>query len=240
MREPDFTAYMAPAEAAPVQAANDTLAYPEVHVLQFTGSGGEYFTIWIVNILLTIATCGIYSAWATAQRRRYFARNTVLAGAVFDDDSAPLAILRGRLLAAILIAACLFALVNAPATGLAIALLLAAAAPFALAAALGYRVEHTWYRGQRLRLQASSWDLLRGYLARRTVSPPCYPGLSLNSSLPTSAFLRLLALNAVLTLLSGGLYLPFGTVRAWRFRLAHLSVTTSGSFEHVAVRRNAP
>ncbi len=32
---------------------------------QFTGSGKEYFGIWIVNILLTIVTLGIYSAWAT-------------------------------------------------------------------------------------------------------------------------------------------------------------------------------
>ena len=38
--------------------------------LRFTGSGGEYFKIWIVNLLLTIATLGIYSAWAKVRKAR--------------------------------------------------------------------------------------------------------------------------------------------------------------------------
>ncbi len=29
----------------------------------FRGSASEYFGIWIVNVLLTIVTIGIYSAW---------------------------------------------------------------------------------------------------------------------------------------------------------------------------------
>ncbi|MBC8010186.1 MAG: DUF898 family protein, partial [Burkholderiales bacterium] len=32
--------------------------------LKFTGAAGEYFRIWIVNIVLTIVTFGIYAAWA--------------------------------------------------------------------------------------------------------------------------------------------------------------------------------
>jgi hypothetical protein len=36
--------------------------------LHFTGSGAEYFGIWIVNLLLTILTLGIYSAWAKVRR----------------------------------------------------------------------------------------------------------------------------------------------------------------------------
>ena len=30
--------------------------------IRFTGSGSEYFGIWIVNLLLTVVTVGIYSA----------------------------------------------------------------------------------------------------------------------------------------------------------------------------------
>ena len=52
--------------------------------LTFTGSGGEYFKIWIVNLLLTIVTLGIYSAWAKVRRNEYFYRHTRLAGAGFD------------------------------------------------------------------------------------------------------------------------------------------------------------
>ena len=36
----------------------------------FTGSGGEYFRIWIVNVALTVLTFGIYGAWAKVRTRR--------------------------------------------------------------------------------------------------------------------------------------------------------------------------
>ncbi|MBW1865812.1 MAG: DUF898 family protein [Deltaproteobacteria bacterium] len=31
---------------------------------EFSGSGSEYFKIWLVNIILSVITIGIYSAWA--------------------------------------------------------------------------------------------------------------------------------------------------------------------------------
>lgn len=45
---------------------------------QFRGTAKEYFKIWIVNVLLSIVTFGIYSAWAAVRTRRYFYGNTVL------------------------------------------------------------------------------------------------------------------------------------------------------------------
>ena len=65
---------------------------------EFTGRGGEYFRIWIVNILLTLITLGIYSAWATVRKRRYFHGNTLLAGAEFEYLATPMMILKGRLI----------------------------------------------------------------------------------------------------------------------------------------------
>lgn len=44
--------------------------------LSFEGKGFEYFKIWIVNILLTIITIGIYYPWAKVRNRRYFHANT--------------------------------------------------------------------------------------------------------------------------------------------------------------------
>ena len=32
--------------------------------ISFIGTGAQYFGIWIVNLLLSILTLGIYSAWA--------------------------------------------------------------------------------------------------------------------------------------------------------------------------------
>ena len=37
---------------------------PENLSLVFTGSGSEYFRIWIVNLLLMFVTLGIYFPWA--------------------------------------------------------------------------------------------------------------------------------------------------------------------------------
>ena len=73
------------------------------HRLRFTGSGSEYFRIWIVNLLLSILTLGIYSAWAKVRREQYFHRNTVLDGSGFDYHGDPKAILKGRIVAVVLV-----------------------------------------------------------------------------------------------------------------------------------------
>ena len=59
---------------------------------QFTGSGFEYFKIWIVNLCLTVITLGIYSAWAKVRRNRYFYGNTQLAGDAFEYLANPISI----------------------------------------------------------------------------------------------------------------------------------------------------
>ena len=41
---------------------NENLPFPVWADFQFEGSATEYFKIWIVNVLLTIVTLGIYSA----------------------------------------------------------------------------------------------------------------------------------------------------------------------------------
>jgi uncharacterized membrane protein YjgN (DUF898 family) len=66
--------------------------------LGFTGQAGEYFSIWIVNVCLSIVTLGIYSAWAKVRRKRYFYGNTLLNDAAFEYLADPKAILKGRLI----------------------------------------------------------------------------------------------------------------------------------------------
>ncbi|WP_456296645.1 YjgN family protein [Vibrio sp. AK197] len=70
-----------------------------INPLIFKGQGGAFFGIWIVNILLSIVTLGIYSAWAKVRTKRYFYGNTQLAGDVFEYHAKPLQILKGRLVA---------------------------------------------------------------------------------------------------------------------------------------------
>ena len=76
---------------------------PQCERLSFTGRGGEYFRIWVVNLLLTIITLGIYSAWAKVRRTRYFYNNTNIAGNSFEYHGNPIAILKGRIIAVVLI-----------------------------------------------------------------------------------------------------------------------------------------
>lgn len=68
----------------------------------FTGKAGEYFGIWIVNLLLSIVTLGIYSAWAKVRRKKYFYNNTLIDGVGFDYHANPIAILKGRVIAFVL------------------------------------------------------------------------------------------------------------------------------------------
>ena len=70
--------------------------------VSFTGTGAEYFKIWIVNLALTIVTLGVYSAWAKVRRLQYFYRHTRLAGAGFDYHGDPIAILKGRIVGLVL------------------------------------------------------------------------------------------------------------------------------------------
>lgn len=70
-------------------------------VFKFNGDGSEYFKIWIVNVLLSIVTLGIYSAWATVRNNRYFYSNLYLDGNNFKYLAEPLAILKGRAIALI-------------------------------------------------------------------------------------------------------------------------------------------
>ena len=117
------------------------------HGLTFSGSGAEYFRIWIVNLLLTVATLGIYSAWAKTRRLQYFYRNTQLAGAGFDFRGDPKAILRGRILAVVLLAAYHYAFgFSAKAGAITVALILAGL-PFMMRSALRFRLSNTVYRG---------------------------------------------------------------------------------------------
>jgi uncharacterized membrane protein YjgN (DUF898 family) len=75
---------------------------------EFTGSAGEYFRIWIVNLFFTLITLGIYSAWAKVRKRRYFYGSTRLDGATFDYFASPKAVLKGRIIAVIVVLAYAF------------------------------------------------------------------------------------------------------------------------------------
>lgn len=66
---------------------------------EFRGSAAEYFRIWVVNLLFTLLTLGIYSAWAKVRKKRYLYGCTRLDGDAFNYFASARAILKGRILA---------------------------------------------------------------------------------------------------------------------------------------------
>ena len=136
---------VAPAPAVPLEPA----APRDPEALSFHGSGREYFRIWIVNLLLSIVTLGIYSAWAKVRRLNYFYRNTRLAGASFDYHASPIAILKGRIAAALLFGGYTVAGAVSPLFGLAAAAVVGLALPWMLSRSLRFRMHNSSYRGLR-------------------------------------------------------------------------------------------
>lgn len=54
-----------------------------VHQLEFHGTGGAFFLIFLKNVFLTMITLGIYLAWAKTERRQYIWGNTSFHGQNF-------------------------------------------------------------------------------------------------------------------------------------------------------------
>lgn len=123
--------------------------------IEFRGNGSEYFKIWIVNILLTIITFGIYSAWAKVRNHRYFYSNLYLDNHNFSYLAQPLTILKGRIIAIICFAA--FSILSQldPIIGLALALGLLIVAPYIVIQSLSFDRRMTAYKNIQFRFNAS-------------------------------------------------------------------------------------
>ncbi|MDP1636116.1 MAG: YjgN family protein [Gallionellaceae bacterium] len=131
---------------------------------EFSGSGWEYFKIWIVNLLLSIITLGIYSAWAKVRRLQYFYRNTRLDGGSFDYHGDPKAILKGRMIAFGLLVAYNTALEFNPILGLVIGLVLAGVMPWLLMRSLQFKLYNSSYRGLRFGFTGDTRGAYRAFL----------------------------------------------------------------------------
>jgi uncharacterized membrane protein YjgN (DUF898 family) len=75
---------------------NQAKSITRVIPIEFTGKGGEYFRIWIVNAFLSLITLGIYSAWAKVRNKRYLYGNTLIESVPFEYLAKPKQILKGR------------------------------------------------------------------------------------------------------------------------------------------------
>ncbi len=138
----------------PFQAPNGA----QTHSFEFTGAGGEYFRIWIVNLLLSVLTLGIYSAWAKVRKNQYFYRHMRIAGSSFDYHGNPIAILKGRIIAVIL----LIGLQYTPSFNMYLyyffLILFITIFPFLLTRSFAFRLHNTSWRNIRFRFHGRAKD----------------------------------------------------------------------------------
>jgi uncharacterized membrane protein YjgN (DUF898 family) len=133
--------------------------------VQFTGSGSEYFRIWIVNTLLMLVTLGLYHPWARARKLRYFLSNTMVASHALGFHGDPRKMLRAHVLTMSLVLICAVAGYFSQPAGVAIALVMAALWPALSQASTRARLASTSWRGLRFGHTGSLKDAYAAYLA---------------------------------------------------------------------------
>ena len=126
-------------------------AYP----LEFTGSGGEYFRVWIVNVLLSIVTLGFYTPWARRRTAQYFYSHTLVAGSPLEFTAQQRRMVMGFVMLVLITLAYNIAVRTGQDTAVGLFLLGGAVlAPFIWASAMRFRLGATRWRGLRLQFTA--------------------------------------------------------------------------------------
>jgi uncharacterized membrane protein YjgN (DUF898 family) len=156
----------------PIEVQTSTLRQPTFtrHLVEFTGDAAEFFQIWIVNVLLSIVTLGIYSAWAKVRTNQYFYSHTKIAGHAFRYLANPMQILKGRVIAVAIFG--VLALLNHfnPMIGFAVSLLMLFAFPWLLLQSLRFKMRMTSYRNVRFGFHGSYGGFLKYFIGMPLLS----------------------------------------------------------------------
>ncbi len=132
--------------------------------LEFTGKASEYFGIWITNILLSIVTIGIYSAWAKVRTKKYFAHHTLLADTGFDYHAKPLNILKGRIVAVVLYSIYGFVSQASPLLAVIFLGLVFLATPWIILQSMRFNLRNTSHRGLRFNFVGKLSEAVKIYI----------------------------------------------------------------------------
>ncbi len=172
---------------------------PQRFTPHFMGTGGEYFRIWIVNVALTIATLGIYAAWAKVRTRRYFYSHTVVGGRPFDYLGQPKAILVGHIVIIGAIAVSSLFKNLYPLIGSVSGLGVWALFPFLMYKAHRFKAFNSSYRGIRFGFNGTVGEAYKVYLLIPVVFFAVTAGIGFLATLESGAALLLMPLAAVVS-----------------------------------------
>ncbi|MCP4671333.1 MAG: DUF898 domain-containing protein, partial [Desulfobacula sp.] len=131
---------------------------------EFSGAGTEYFKIWIVNLILSIVTLGIYSAWAKVRRKQYFYGNTHLYGSSFEYLANPVNILKGRIIVAVFFV--IYSLISQffPMVGMVISLLFMIILPWLVVRSLAFNARNSAYKNIRFGFNGTIKEAFKVFL----------------------------------------------------------------------------
>jgi uncharacterized membrane protein YjgN (DUF898 family) len=136
----------------------------DTHAFAFTGTTSEYFRIWVVSLALSLFTLGIYSAWGKVRKRRYLYHHTRVAGSGFDFRGAPLAILRGRVIAVVLLGGIALGRHGLWELQVAFIALLVLLSPWIAVAAARFNARNTYYRNVPFEFDGRLWPAAKVFL----------------------------------------------------------------------------
>ena len=170
-----------PLETSTREDLPDTSASSQTRRFDFAGNGGSLFGISLVNILLTLVTCGIYMFWAKVRVRRYLFSQTEFAGDRFSYHGTGPELFRGFLKAALVFGIPYACLAMGPqflgmeaqlqVTGRLLAgALFVLFIPVATVGARRYRLTRTSWRGIRCSFVGSAWQYVKLYLTGATLN----------------------------------------------------------------------
>lgn len=128
---------------------------------EFKGKPFEYFCVWIVNLMLSLVTLGIYSAWAKVRKLRYIYGNTSLAGHAFSYLADPLKILKGRLIAVLIIVLYTLMLEFVPQSRPLLLTVAAIVIPYIIITSASFQRRNSSYRHVRFLLRREFGDAYR-------------------------------------------------------------------------------
>lgn len=137
---------------------------------EFTGAASEYFRIWIVNLFFALITFGIYSAWAKVRKKKYFYGSTRLDGDSFDYFANPKAILKGRIVATVVVVIYAFAAELHPASRFVFWTIGLVLLPLLIVRAFTFNARNSAWRGVRFDFTATARDAAWVYIGKLAVA----------------------------------------------------------------------
>lgn len=188
--------------------------------VRFEGQWGEFLEIFVVNLVLTILTLGIYRFWAKTRVRRYLWSRTYVIDDYLEYTGTGLELFLGFLIVFFVL------LMPLAAASILLQMLVATDNPaaalifVAIYAAVLYLFGVAIYRMQRYRFSRTRWHGIRGGMAERGWK------------------YGLLAMGAMLlNVVTLGLAFPYTQVRLWNYRYNRASIGSIGFESRASSRR---